>query len=55
MEQVAVGMFNYITELEPFNIDEACTQEIEVTGEHSLLPLRSILIPPRPRHGESFV
>ena len=32
MEQVAVGMFNYISELEPFSIDESCTKEIEVTG-----------------------
>lgn len=33
MEQVAVGMFNYISELEPYSIDEAATQEIEVSGE----------------------
>lgn len=32
MEQVAVGMFNYISELEPFVVDESCNGEVDVTG-----------------------
>lgn len=55
MEQVAAGMFNYISELEPYGIDESCTATVEVSG--SLLSARRPVsqhsrTARRPRHGQ---
>ena len=45
MEQVALGMFNYISELEPYGIDESCTTKVEVSGADVLFHFESSFLP----------